>query len=129
MGKKVIKLTESDLEKIIKRVIQESEYKEKRKSTLGKYKLNEDFQSDDGLVVAGSNKYKMFTDGTERYYNGVDAKGNHKVCATSWGPCKTVGPDELDSKIMTDLENQMRSGKPVVSYTTPKNVKIEFRKT
>lgn len=100
---------------------------EEKKTILEKYNLNEDFQSYKGLVVAGSNKYKMFTNGTERYYDGVDSEG-HKVCVTSWGPCKTVSHDELNPEIMEDLENQMRSGKPVVSYTTPKNVKIEFKK-
>ena len=101
---------------------------DEKKYILEKYNLNESFQSDDGLVVAGSNRYRMFTDGTERYYDGVDSKG-HKVCVTSWGPCKTVSHDELNPNIMKDLENQMRSGKPIVSYTTPKKVKIEFKKS
>ena len=68
MGKKVIKLTESDLEKIIKRVIQESEYKEKRKFTLGKYKLNEDTSlsikpnNEGGVNINDKFAYKLQTD-------------------------------------------------------------------
>ena len=35
------------------------------------YVLCEEFNSDDGLVVAGTNRYELYTDGTKRYYDGV----------------------------------------------------------
>ena len=94
---------------------------------LGKYQLNEEFESHEGLVVAGGNKYRLFTNGTERYYDGVTPQG-HKVCVSVGWPCQTVTHEELDRNVMKDLEGQMKSGKQVVSYTTPKKVKIEFKK-
>ena len=100
---------------------------EEKKHILGKYQLNEDFQSSNGKVVAGGNEYILFTNGSERYYGGETSEG-HKVCASVGWPCSMVPHKDLDRNVMKDLEGQMRSGKQVVSYTTPKNVKIEFKK-
>ena len=100
---------------------------EERKDIENLYLLKEEFRSDDGLVVAGSNKYKLYTDGTERYYDGVTS-GGHKVCMSVGWPCQTVSNKELDNNKMKEFENEMRTGKPSVLYTTPKGKKIEFKK-
>jgi len=100
---------------------------EERKDIENLYLLKEEFRSDDGLVVAGSNKYKLYTDGTERYYDGVTS-GGHKVCMSVGWPCQTVSNKELDNNKMKELENEMKTGKPSVLYTTPKGKKIEFKK-
>lgn len=100
---------------------------EERKNIENLYLLKEEFRSDDGLVVAGSNKYKLFTDGTERYYDGLTS-GGHKVCMSVGWPCQTVSHKELDPQVMKNLEQQMSQGKNPVNYTTPKGKKIEFKK-
>jgi len=107
-----------------KRIILSEEEKNNIESL---YVLCEEFNSDDGLVVAGTNKYELYTDGTKRYYDGVTSSG-HKICASMGWPCQTVSNKELDNNKMKELENEMKTGKPSVSYTTPKGKKIEFKK-
>ena len=108
-----------------KRIIISEEEKTKIESL---YIIKEEFNSSDGLVIAGANKYELYTDGTKRYYDGVTSGGGHKICASMGWPCQTVSSSELDPNTMKGLEQKMNSGESVVNYTTPKGKKIEFKK-
>lgn len=107
-----------------KRIILSEEEKNNIESL---YVLCEEFNSDNGLVVAGTNKYELYTDGIKRYYDGVTSSG-HKICVSMGWPCQTVSNEELDNDTMKELETQMKTGKPLVSYTTPNDKEIEFKK-
>jgi len=104
---------------------------DEKKDILVKYQLNEDFQSDDGLVVAGGNKYQMFKDGDKLIYKGKEGNG-YKMCKDMGWPlgvqCQVVGSEVLDPKKVSELEQQMVQGVNPVKYTTPKGANIEFQK-
>jgi len=102
---------------------------EERKTIHSLYNLNEDFKGENGLVVAGDNKYQMYQGDDKIIYSGKTDSG-YKMCKETWVGvfCDTVPFEEINHDVMRKLEQQMQMGINPVNYTTPKGKKIVFKK-
>jgi len=102
---------------------------EERKTIHSLYNLNEDFKGENGLVVAGGNKYQMYQGDDKIIYRGKVEDG-YKMCKETWVGelCDTVPFEEINHDVMRKLEQQMQMGINPVNYTTPKEKKIVFKK-
>jgi len=102
---------------------------EERKTIQSLYNLNEDFKGENGLVVAGDNKYQMYQGDDKIIYRGKVEDG-YKMCKETWVGelCDTVPFEEINHDVMRKLEQQMQMGINPVNYTTPKGKKIVFKK-
>lgn len=102
---------------------------EERKTIQSLYNLNEDFKGENGLIVAGDNKYQMYQGDDKIIYRGKVEDG-YKMCKETWVGefCDTVPFKEINHDVMRKLEQQMQMGINPVNYTTPKGKKIVFKK-
>lgn len=108
MGKKIIKLTESDLEKIVKRVINEMEVSEGTLSSVE--------PKDGKIVVNGKNTYRLETD------SWIPVPIDIKEFSLTTGDFNITAPivgnkiGRLKSETISNLGSRLADGEKSVSF-------------